>query len=102
MSTPGVMVKAGALICLTTDAPVVPIDSLRDSLIMCIREGLPAEKALEIVTINPARVLGVDEYVGSLKPGKHADFLIFNGDPLESRTLLDSTYIDGKCVYKRS
>ena len=99
MSTPGVMVKAGALVCLTTDAPVVPIDSLRDSLIQCIREGLPMDKALEIVTINPAKILGVDERVGSLKEGKDADFLIFNGDPFDSRNSVIKTYIDGNLVF---
>ena len=99
MSTPGVMVKAGALVCLTTDAPVVPIDSLRDSLIQCIREGLPTDKALEIVTINPAKILGVDDRVGSLKEGKDADFLIFNGDPFDSRNSVIKTYIDGNLVF---
>jgi imidazolonepropionase-like amidohydrolase len=99
MSTPGVMVKAGALVCLTTDAPVVPIDSLRDSLIQCIREGLPMDKALEIVTINPAKILGVDDRVGSLKEGKDADFLIFNGDPFDSRNSVIKTYIDGNLVF---
>lgn len=101
MSTPGEMVKAGALVALTTDAPVVPIDSLRDSLIQCIREGLPDDKALEIVTINPAKILGLDDRVGSLAPGKDADFVIFNGDPLESRTHVVKTYIDGEKVYDR-
>ncbi len=101
MSTPGVMVRAGAFVCLTTDAPVIPIDSLRDSLIQCIREGLPEDKALEIVTINPAKILEVDDRVGSLKAGKDADFLIFGGNPLESRTKLLSTYINGKQVFNR-
>ncbi len=101
MSTPGEMVKAGAMVCLTTDAPVIPIDSLRDSLIQCIREGLPADKALEIVTINPAKILGVDNRVGSLKPGKDADFLVFDGDPLDSRNAVLETYINGQLVYKR-
>lgn len=101
MSTPGVMVKAGAFVCLTTDAPVIPIDSLRDSLIQCIREGLPADKALEIVTINPAKLLEVDHMVGSLKAGKDADFLIFGGEPLDSRNAVLETYINGDLVFKR-
>lgn len=101
MSTPGVMVKAGAFVCLTTDAPVIPIDSLRDSLIQCIREGLPADRALEIVTINPAKLLEVDHMVGSLKAGKDADFLIFGGEPLDSRNAVLETYINGERVFKR-
>lgn len=101
MTTPGVMVKAGAFVCLTTDAPVIPIDTLRDSLIQCIREGLPKDKALELVTINPAKILGLDDRVGSLKAGKDADFLIFGDDPLDSRNPVLETYINGVRVFKK-
>ncbi|MHA2170696.1 MAG: amidohydrolase [Candidatus Kariarchaeaceae archaeon] len=99
MHTPGIMMQAGAMVCITTDAPVVPIDGLRDTLIMAIRAGLPEDRALETITINPARVLELDDRVGSLKAGKDADFLIFNGNPLDGRNKVMQTYIDGKCVY---
>ena len=101
MTTPGVMMKAGAMVSITTDAPVVPIDALRDTVIQCIREGLDSERALETITLNPAKVLGLDERIGSLKAGKDADFLIFNGDPLDTRTAVEETYINGKMVFKR-
>ncbi|MDH5404063.1 MAG: amidohydrolase [Candidatus Heimdallarchaeota archaeon] len=100
VSTPGVMMKAGALVCITTDAPVIPINGLLDTVIMAVREGLPSERALETITINPAKVLGVDNRTGSLKVGKDADFLIFNGDPLDARNKLEKTYIDGNLVYE--
>ncbi|MHA2098533.1 MAG: amidohydrolase [Candidatus Kariarchaeaceae archaeon] len=100
LSTPGIMVKAGVLTCITTDAPVIPIEGLRDTMIMSIREGLPSERALETITINPAKVLKVEKRVGSLKEGKDADFLIFNGDPLDTRNRVLKTYIDGKLVYE--
>ncbi|MDH5401238.1 MAG: amidohydrolase [Candidatus Heimdallarchaeota archaeon] len=102
MKTPGIMVKAGVKVCVTTDAPVVPIEGLRDTLIMAIREGLPQDQALATVTINPAEVLGVEDRVGSLQVGKDADFLIFNGDPFDTRTQVVSTYIDGLLVYQLS
>ena len=101
MSTPGVMMQAGVMVSITTDAPVVPIDSLRDTVIQCIREGLDSERALETITINPAKVLVLDDRIGSLKAGKDADFLIFNGDPLDTRTAVEETYINGKMVFKR-
>lgn len=101
MTTPGIMMKAGAMVSITTDAPVIPIDTLRDTVIQCVREGLPEDRALETITINPAKVLGLDNRIGSLKPGKDADFLIFNGDPLDSRNAVFETYINGKLVYKR-
>ncbi len=100
MKTPGLMVKAGVNIAITTDAPVIPIQGLRDSVIMAIREGLPEEMALETITINPARILGLDDRIGSLKVGKDADFLIFNGDPLDGRNKVIQTYIDGKIVFE--
>jgi imidazolonepropionase-like amidohydrolase len=99
METPGIMMQAEAMVCITTDAPVVPIDGLRDTLIMAVRAGLPEDRALETITINPARVLELDDRVGSLKVGKDADFLIFNGHPLDGRNKVMQTYIDGKCVY---
>jgi imidazolonepropionase-like amidohydrolase len=100
MHTPGIMMQAGAMVCITTDAPVVPIDGLRDTLIMAIRAGLSEDRALETITINPARVLELDDRVGSLKAAKDADFLIFNGNPLDGRNKVMQTYIDGKCVYE--
>ncbi|MCY3415054.1 MAG: amidohydrolase family protein [Candidatus Heimdallarchaeota archaeon] len=70
-------------------------------MISVISEGLPEDKALEIVTINPAKVLGVDDRVGSLKVGKDADFLIFGGDPLDARNPVLETWIEGVQVFKK-
>lgn len=99
LKTPGIMVKAGVTVCITTDAPVIPIDGLRDTVVMAIREGLPSDRALETITINPAKVLNVDDRVGSLKAGKDADFVIFSGDPFDIRNRVLKTYIDGELVY---
>ena len=101
METPGVLHKKGGFVALMTDSPFNPIHGLRDNLIWAIREGLPEEDALKLITINPAKILGVDDRVGSLISGKDADFLIFNGsDPLDSRNKVISTYIDGQLVFK--
>jgi len=97
--TPGIMMKEGVRVCITTDAPVIPIYALRDNVIAAVREGLPEDRALETITINPAKVLGVDDKVGSLKVGKDADFLVFGGDPLDARNMVLMTYIEGKLVY---
>lgn len=99
LKTPGIMVKAGVKVCITTDAPVIPIDGLRDTLVMAIREGLPQDRALETITTNPASILNVDDRVGSLKSGKDADFIIFNGTPFDIRNRVLHTYIDGVEVY---
>ncbi len=99
LKTPGIMMEEGVRVCITTDAPVIPIFGLRDTVIMAIREGLPEERALETITINPAKVLNVDNRVGSLEKGKDADFLIFSGDPLDARSYVEKTFIDGRNVY---
>ncbi len=99
---PGLMVAAGAMVAIMTDAPVNPINNLRDLVIMCIREGLDEARALETVTINPAKILGVEDRVGSLSPGKDADFLVFDGDPWDARTNVKQTYIDGELVFEHT
>ena len=100
LSTPAIMVDAGVNVSITTDAPVIPIYALRDTVIAAVREGLSEDIALETITINPAKVLRVDDRVGSLKVGKDADFLIFNGDPLDARKKVIKTYIDGNLVFE--
>jgi imidazolonepropionase-like amidohydrolase len=101
-ATVGIMVEAGATVAIITDSPVNEVHALRDLVILAIREGLPEDRALETVTINPARILGVDDRVGSLEPGKDADFLLFPFDPWDGRTKVEATYIDGERVFMAS
>ena len=58
--------------------------------------GVPEEEALKFVTINPAKQLRIDQYVGSLEPGKDADFALWSKSPLDSTTVCLETWIDGK------
>ena len=53
------------------------------------------EDALKFVTINPAIQLGVDNWVGSLEVGKDADFVIWSGNPLSTKTKCEQTWIEG-------
>jgi imidazolonepropionase-like amidohydrolase len=96
----GIMVDAGATVAIMTDSPVNTVDTLRDLVIIAIREGLSEERALETVTTNPAAILEVDDRVGSLEPGKDADFLIFDGDPWDGRNKVQATYIEGEMVFE--
>jgi imidazolonepropionase-like amidohydrolase len=63
--------------------------------------GTPEEEALKLVTINPAKQLGIDQRVGSLEPGKDADFVIWSGHPLDSRSVVLQTWIEGKKYFDR-
>jgi imidazolonepropionase-like amidohydrolase len=58
--------------------------------------GLTEEEALAMVTINPAIQLGIEARVGSLEPGKDADFVIWSGHPLSTFTRAEQTWIDGR------
>ncbi|HSG78362.1 MAG TPA: amidohydrolase [Acidimicrobiia bacterium] len=99
-ATVGIMVEAGAMVAIITDSPVNEVHALRDLVILAIREGLSEDRALETVTVNPARILEVDDRVGSLEPGKDADFLVFPADPWDGRTKVEATYIDGRQVFE--
>jgi imidazolonepropionase-like amidohydrolase len=60
------------------------------------------EKAIEAVTLAGAKMLDLDGRIGSLAPGKDADFIILSGDPLSVRTKVLETWIDGRKVFDRA
>ena len=63
--------------------------------------GMSDERALAMVTINPARQLRIDARVGSLEPGKDADFVIWNMHPLSSMARVEQTWIEGRKYFDR-
>lgn len=63
--------------------------------------GMDEHEALKMVTLNPAKQLKVDEYVGSIKPGKHADFVIWNHHPLSSYARVEQTWINARNFFNR-
>jgi len=63
--------------------------------------GTSEMEALKFVTLNPAKQLGIDSRVGSLEPGKDADFVVWSGHPLDSRSVVLQTWIDGKKYFDR-
>ncbi len=64
--------------------------------------GLSEEEALKFVTINPARHLKMDRYVGSLEPGKDGDFVIWSGNPLSTYSRCEQTWIDGRKYFDKA
>ena len=68
---------------------------------IAMRQGLSFEQALKCVTINPARLLQLEDRVGSLEVGKDADIAIFNGMPFSNLTLCEQVIIDGKREFTR-
>jgi imidazolonepropionase-like amidohydrolase len=61
--------------------------------------GVTAEEALKMVTLNPAKLLHLDDRMGSLKVGKDADFVVWNNEPLSIYARAEKTYIDGTCYF---
>ena len=61
--------------------------------------GVSATEALKFVTLNPAKQLRIDSLVGSLEPGKQADFVIWSGPPLSNLSRCEQTWIDGRCYF---
>lgn len=81
-ANPGVLRRAGADIAIITDHPVIPLQYLGVCAGLAVREGLPYDEALRAITIGPARICGIDDRVGSIRPGKDADLVLFRDDPL--------------------
>jgi imidazolonepropionase-like amidohydrolase len=63
--------------------------------------GLTEDEALAMATINPARQLGVDQYVGSIEPGKHADLVFWDKHPLSIQAKVEKVFIDGQIYFDR-
>jgi len=65
---------------------------------MAAAYGLPREEALKAVTLYAAQIMGVDSLAGSLEPGKMADIIVTDGDPLEISTQVEKMYLDGRDI----
>ncbi len=66
-----------------------------------VQYGMPRDKALETITMIPAKLLRLDHRLGSLEVGKDANIAIFSGDPLDARSWVERVFIEGREVYDR-
>ena len=94
--TPNELYKAGILFSIITDSPVIPQQYLSLSAALAAKAGLPEYEAIKAITINPAKILGLDNRVGSIKVGKDADFVICTKNILDTQNEIQSVYVDGK------
>ncbi|WP_299167000.1 amidohydrolase [uncultured Arthrobacter sp.] len=100
IANPGKLAAAGVEISIITDHPVIPINFLVHQATLSVKEGLDPSTALRSITINPAKVLGLAERIGSLEPGKDADVVLWSGDPLDVMQRALTVWIGGKEVYR--
>lgn len=94
--------EAGALFAFHSDDPIVDSRFLLRSAVMAVKEGMSREMALRALTINGAIMMDIDDRVGSLEPGKDADFVILSGDPFSVYTNVEQTWIDGEKAWDRA
>lgn len=98
-STPGILDEAGLEVCIITDAPVIPLYYLPLCAGLAVRAGMKEESAWKAITINAAKVAGIQDRVGSLEVGKNADIVIFDENPLMSiQAKAVQVFVDGKPV----
>jgi len=91
-------VEAGLLVAVTTDHFVIPMERLMVIAALAMREGLSREDAMKVMTINPAKILGLGRRLGSIERGKDADLVVWDGDPLDVRSKPTDVFIAGRRV----
>ena len=84
----GVLHKAGVVVAFSGP-------QLLEQARFAVRFGLPPEAALRAITVTPARLLGIENRVGSLAVGRDADVVVLNGDPFEFTTSIQAVVVDG-------
>jgi imidazolonepropionase-like amidohydrolase len=99
LANPGRLAAAGVTIAITTDHPVVPINFLVHQATLSVKEGLDPVTALEAITINPARIAGIDDRFGSLAVDKDASIAVWSGDPLDVHSRVERAFVGGRPVY---
>ncbi|HMO15698.1 MAG TPA: amidohydrolase family protein [Pirellulaceae bacterium] len=88
----GKLAEHGIRFCLSGD------DLLAEAR-FAYRHGLNSQQALAAVTLAPAQILAIQERVGSIEPGKDADFIVLNGEPLELTSRVMKVIVDGELVF---
>lgn len=92
---PNILDEAGIKIAVTTDHPVIPANYLSLCAALAVKSGMKMYNACKAITINAAEILGIENITGSLKIGKDADMVLFDGNPLDLQTKVKQVWING-------
>jgi imidazolonepropionase-like amidohydrolase len=93
--------RAGILVGFHTDDYITDSRLFLRSAALAVRAGMSREKALYGLTMAGARMLGLEQQIGSLETGKDADFILLSGDPFSVYTHVLETYVEGLRVFDR-
>lgn len=102
LATAGILQRAGVLTGFHTDDSITDSRLFNRMAALAVRAGMSRAGALYGLTMAGAKMLGLEDRVGSLEPGKDADLVMLSGDPLSVYTLVRQTWVDGTKVFDRS
>ncbi len=88
----------GILASLMCDHPVIPLEYSSIQAAAGLRYGSKEEDLLKMITINPAKIIEMDDRIGTIEKGKDADLVVWSGHPFDMGSKVESVYIDGKKV----
>ncbi len=97
-----ILERAGVRVAFHTDDPIIDSRLFLRCAALGVRAGMSRQGALAAVTLAGAEMLGLEERVGSLEPGKDADLVVLSGDPLSVYSLVEQTWVDGVRVFDLS
>ena len=83
---------------INTDAPEVPIDLLAAEAAITVTAGVPREKAVALITGNPAKICGLENRVGRIAPGLDGDLLLFDQEPIGLLVKPRHIFVNGKQI----
>jgi imidazolonepropionase-like amidohydrolase len=96
IETARVLAEKGVMFAIMTDHPVVPVQYLAVSAALAVKGGLSEEQALKAITIDAARILGLEKQIGSIETGKDADLVILDRHPLDIASRVKQVFINGR------
>jgi len=93
------LAQAGVRLAFGSWTPVAAADDLRTTAALAVWHGLPRDQALRALTLDAAQILGIADRTGSVEPGKQADLVVWNGDPLDLTSRVERVFVEGRVVY---
>jgi imidazolonepropionase-like amidohydrolase len=99
LATAGILDRAGVLVGFHTDDSITDSRLFLRSAALAVRAGMDRDKALQALTIANARMLDLQDRIGTLTVGKDADFIVLSGDPFSVYTRVLQTWVEGKKVF---
>ena len=98
LDNPAILQRAGVPVAICTDHPEVPVQYLPLCAALAVKGGMEEEAALAAITINAARIAGLDSELGSLTPGKEADVVVIDRGPLNLMGRVRAVLIGGRRI----